>query len=299
MADLLALQFTDADKAREHLEDLRWPDGPVCPHCGVVGDHYRLAGEAHRPGLLKCKDCRKQFSVTVGTVFADSKVPLNKWLLAVNLMCANKKGLSAHSIHRMLGITYKTAWFMCHRIREAMRPRSTAPLGSGGGMVEADETYWGNNGKQRKGARGYKHKIKVLSLVERGGDKRSFVVPHVNGKTLRPILKPQIAARTHLMTDEHGAYYHVGKEFASHQIANHNAGEYASGNVTTNTVESSFSLLKRALIGAWQHVGEHHLQRNVTEADFGWNNRRICDSKRADLLLSRVAGRRLTYRHTS
>ena len=149
-ADLFAPHFQDADKAREYLEALRWPDGPVCPHCGCIGDHYALKGKAHRPGLWKCKDCRKQFSVTVGTVFERSKIPLNKWLMAVHLMCASKKAISSHQIHRMLGVTYKSAWFMTHRIREAMTSGNTGLLGSGGGTVEVDETYWGNNGKQRR-----------------------------------------------------------------------------------------------------------------------------------------------------
>src|SRR6185437_15967549 len=167
-ADLLSPHFQDANKAREYLEALRWPDGAICPHCGCIGDHYALKGTAHRPGLWKCKDCRKQFSVTVGTVFERSKKPL-----------------SSHQIHRMLGITYKSAWFVTHRIREAMKQGHTGLLGSGGGTVEVDETYWGNNGKQRKGARGYQHKMKVVSLVEREGEKRSVVVSAVTGKTLR------------------------------------------------------------------------------------------------------------------
>jgi transposase-like protein len=166
-ADICAAHFQYADKAREYLEALRWPHGPVCPHCGVIGDHYALKGDAHRPGLWKCKDCRKQFSVTVKTVFERSKIPLNKWLLAVHLMCASKKAISSHQIHRMLGVTYKSAWFMTHRIREAMKPDGGGLLGSGGGVVEVDETFWGNRGKQKKGARGFEHKMKVVSLVER------------------------------------------------------------------------------------------------------------------------------------
>lgn len=177
MADISAPHFHDADKAREYLEALRWPNGPVCPHCGTEGGAYGLKGASHRPGLWKCKACRKQFSVTVGTVFERSKIPLNKWLLAVHLMCASKKAMSSHQIHGMLGVTYKSAWFVTHRIREAMKPEDGGLLGTGGGTVEADETYWGNNGKQRKGARGYQHKMKIVSLVERDGIKRSMVVP--------------------------------------------------------------------------------------------------------------------------
>lgn len=295
-ADILAPHFQDADKARQHLEALRWPSGPVCPHCDVIGRHYALKGAAHRPGLWKCKDCRKQFSVTVGTVFERSKVPLNKWLLAVHLICANRKAMSSHQIHRMLGVTYKSAWFMTHRIREAMKPGSTGLMGSGGGVVEADETYWGNNGKQSKGARGYAHKMKVVSLIERDGEKRSIVVPAVAGKTLRAVLEANVSKPAYLMIDEHASYAKIGREFASHGVTRHNRGEYTVGDVHSNTAESSFSLLKRGLIGTFHHVGEQRMQRYVTEFDFRWNSRKICDSERAQSLLRRVGGRRLAYR---
>lgn len=226
MTDLTAPQFTNPDKAREHLERIRWGKEPVCPHCGVVGGHYALEGKAHRPGLWKCKDCRQQFSVTVGTVFESSKIPLNKWLLAVHLMSASKKGVSAHQMHRMLGITYKSAWFMAHRIREAMKTAPTTKLGGGGQPVEADETYWGTaEGATKK--RGYAHKMKVLSLVERNGDKRSYHIANVTAKTLRPILKAQISEKARLMTDEANAYTVVGREFAEHGVVNHVSGEYS------------------------------------------------------------------------
>lgn len=294
-ADLFAPHFQDADKARAYLEALRWPRGPVCPHCGVEGSHYALKGAAHRPGLMKCKDCRKQFSVTVGTVFERSKIPLNKWLLAVHLMCASKKAMSSHQIHRMLGITYKSAWFMTHRIREAMKPGSTGLMGTGGGTVEADETYRGNQDKQPKGARGYQHKMKVVSLVERGGEKRSIVVPTVTGKTLREVLNNNVSKEAHLMTDEHSGYTKVGREYASHGTTAHSRGEYARGEIHSNTVESSFSLLKRGLVGTFHHVGEQHLQRYVTEFDFRWNHRKTTDRERSDKLLTEISGKRLTY----
>jgi transposase-like protein len=299
MADLLASHFTDADKAREYLEALRWPNGPVCPHCGTEGEHYALKGASHRAGLLKCKDCRKQFSVTVGTVFERSKIPLNKWLLAVHLMCASKKAMSSHQIHRMLGVTYKSAWFMTHRIREAMKPGSTGLMGEGGGVVEADETFWGNNGKQPKGARGFAHKMKVVSLVERDGEKRSVVVPNVNAKTLRSVLEANVSKSAHLMTDEHAGYTKVGREFASHGVTRHSRGEYAIGTVHSNTDEASFSLLKRGLVGTFHHVGEQHLQRYVTEFDFRWNYRKISDTERADKLIAGIAGKRLCYRRAN
>jgi transposase-like protein len=295
MADLLAPHFTDADKAREYLEALRWPTGPVCPHCGALSGHYALKGASHRAGLWKCKDCRKQFSVTVGTVFERSKIPLNKWLLAVHLMCASKKAISSHQIHRMLGVTYKSAWFMTHRIREAMKPGSVGLMGEGGGVVEADETFWGNNGKQPKGARGFAHKMKVVSLVERDGTKRSVVVPNVNAKTLRSVLEANVSKSAHLMTDEHAGYTLIGREFASHGVTRHGRGEYVVGNVHSNTAEASFSLLKRGLIGTFHHVGEQHLQRYVTEFDFRWNHRKTADSERAAILLQSIAGKRLTY----
>lgn len=299
-ADLTAPHFTDANKAREYLERLRWGGKPVCPHCGVVGDHYALDGKAHRPGLWKCKDCRQQFSVTVGTVFERSKIPLNKWLLATHLMCASKKGISSHQIHRMLGVTYKTAWFMTHRIREAMGGAPAGKLGRGGKAVEVDETFWGNNKPhgQKKG-RGYAHKMKVLSLVERSGEKRSFHVANVTAKTLRPILKAQIDEKARLMTDEASAYTLVGREFAEHGVVVHSAHEYSRGDVTTNSVESSFALLKRGLYGTFHKVSEAHLQRYATEFDFRWNQRRVTDGERSAALIAQVGGKRLMYRDSS
>jgi transposase-like protein len=298
-ADLTAPHFVDADKAREYLEALRWPHGPVCPHCGVIGDHYALKGSAHRPGLWKCKDCRKQFSVTVKTVFERSKIPLNKWLLAVHLMCASKKAISSHQIHRMLGVTYKSAWFMTHRIREAMKPEGGGLMGPNGGVVEVDETYWGNVGKQKTGARGWDHKMKVVSLVDRHGEKRSFHVPRVNAKTIDVILRRNVHPTAILNTDESNIYNKPGKRFRAHEYVTHAKDEYARGDVTTNTVESSFSLLKRGLVGTFHHVGEQHLQRYVTEFDYRWNNRTklgVDDKQRSDKLLTKVGGKRLTYR---
>lgn len=297
--NLTAPHFTDKNKAREYLEALRWSAGVVCPHCGSVAEHYQLQGKAHRPGLWKCKDCREQFSVMVGTVFERSKIPLNKWLLAVQFMAASKKGMSAHQMHRMLGLTYKTAWFMAHRIREAMKTGGGL-LGSGGGIVEVDETYWGNAGKQPKGARGAAHKMKVISLVERDGQKRSFHVANVNEKTLRPILKAQIDSKAKLMTDESSVYKNMDEHFALHATVNHSKGEYASRTrtmlVSTNTVESSFALLKRGLVGTFHHVSEQHLQRYATEFDFRWNHRKTTDDERAAALLGQVHGKRLTYK---
>jgi transposase-like protein len=300
MSSLNAPHFQNDDKAREYLEKLRWPEGPICPHCGSIGKHYQLEGKAHRPGLWKCVDCRDQFTVTVGTVFERSKIPLSKWLMVVYLLCASKKGMSSHQLHRMLGVTYKTAWFMTHRIREAMKSNPKGLLGSGGGTVEADETFWLNSKRSKKGraykGRGFEHKEKIVSLVERNGQVRSFHVPQVNAANLRPILKANMAADAHLMTDEHNAYFRLGKEFASHSVVKHGKKEYVRGKAHTNTVEGYFSLLKRGLIGTYHHVGARHLQRYVTEFDFRYNNRETTDAERADNALRGITGKRLLYR---
>lgn len=295
-------QYQDETKAREWLETLRWPKGPICPHCGSVSkDHYALNGTAHRPGLWKCKDCREQFSVTVKTVFERSKVKLHIWLQAMHLMCASKKGISSKQLERMLGVTYPTAWFMSHRLREAMNTGFSGPLGSKGGPVESDETYWGNVGKQAKGARGYEHKMKILSLVERNGEKRSFHIANVTAKTVTPILKAQVSKRARLMTDEALVYKHMGEHFKSHETVHHGSGEYARGDVTTNTVESSFAILKRGLYGTFHHVSEAHLQRYATEFDFKWNTREklgFTDTDRTIAALKEIGGKGLTYRRT-
>lgn len=294
--------FQDEDKAREYLEALRWPSGTTCPHCGSIGKHYKLAGKAHRVGVYKCSDCREQFTVTVGTVFEDSKVPLHKWLQACYMMSCSKKGVSSKQLERMLAVSYKTAWFMSHRIREAMTSEGGGLLGSNGSPVEVDETYWGNVGKQRKGARGGDHKMKVLSLVERNGHKRSYHVAAVNAATLRPILKTQIDKKARLMTDDAKVYKTIGKEFSSHESVNHSAKEYARGDVTTNTVESSFAILKRGLYGTFHNVSEQHLQRYVNEFDFRWNHRAklgFTDVQRMNTALKAIAGKRLMYCHTS
>lgn len=290
--------FQDPEAAREYLEAIRWANGVVCPHCGVVDRFYKLTGDAHRPGLYKCQDCREQFSVTVGTVFESSKIKLHIWLQACHLMSASKKGISAKQLERMLGVSYKTAWFMSHRIREAMNIAPKAPLGLTA-PVEADETYWGNKGKQAPGARSFHHQMKIVSLVERNGEKRSFHVASVTGKTLRPIMKGMIDKQARLMTDEAGVYKNIGPEFASHEVVNHSAKEYSRGDATTNTVESSFALLKRGLIGTFHSVSEQHLQRYATEFDFRWNHRvalGVNDVQRTTAVLKGIEGKRLTYR---
>jgi len=310
MCDLTNPIFTDEAKAREHLEAIRWPQGVVCVHCGGTEQIKPLTGKGVRDGLYYCNDCEGQFTVTVGTVFEKSKVPLNKWVLAYHLVCASKKGMSAHQLHRMLGVTYKTAWFMCHRIRESMITEATGPMGEGGGIVEADETYWGNSnrskaGKATKKALGHfngQDKQKIVALVERNGSVRSFHVATVTGRTLKDVLTGNICPTANLMTDDYRGYRAVGRKFASHQSVNHSAGEYARGNAHTNTVEGFFSILKRGLVGTFHHVAPKHLDRYCTEFNFRYNTRTALgytDAQRAELALKGISGKRLTYRRTA
>ena len=259
--------FTDADKARAHLEQTRWPHGPVCPHCGVVNEATEMKGRAHRAGLYQCNACREQFTITVGTVFERSKVPLNKWLLATYLMSSSKKGISAHQIGRTLGVTYKTAWFMCHRIREAMTENSPASMGGEGRTVEADESVIGGKERNKRLSKrnpkniGSVGKQIVFTLVERNGRARSFHVANVTGKTLRPIMVRSVDRKSALMTDDAGQYRPIGKEFASHETVNHARGEYGRGIVHTNTIEGYFSIFKRGMKGVYQHCDKKHLHR--------------------------------------
>jgi len=315
MSELNAPYFQDPERAREYLEFIRWPNGPVCPHCGVVGDAYRIEGKGGakgqkaRPGLLACGSCRKQFSVTVGTLFADSKIPLHKWIQATFLLCSSKKGMSSHQLHRTLGVTYKTAWFMSHRIREAMRELHPPQLGGGGTVVEADETFVGGKRrplhrkpdgtlKQRK-RRAYHDKEKVFSLVERGGKVRSFHIPKVNAETLKPIIREQVKADTRIHTDEGSHYNWVGKEYAEHATVTHSLYEYVRGDVTTNAIENYFSILKRGLTGIYQHCAPRHLKRYVGEFDFRYNQRGVTDQERTQAALKGIEGKRLTYAQPS
>ena len=305
MSALNQAQFKTPEAARHYLEGVRWPNGPICPHCGSISkDHYRLEGEAHRDGLWKCKDCREQFTVTVGTVFEKSKIALNVWLQAVYLLCSSKKGMSSHQLHRILGVTYKTAWFMTHRIREAMKSGMLSPMGGGGKIVEVDETYFGNKSGVKKARPGYNNRDKnaILALVDRKGGVRGFHIPAVTHENLKPILHKHIAQDTHVMTDEATRYWKLGNYFAQHSSVNHSKKEYARGEVTTNTVEGYFSILKRGLIGTYHHVGQNHLQRYVTEFDFRYNHRAALgydDNQRANIVLKEIGGKRLTYRRTN
>lgn len=303
MSVLSKRYFHDEAAAFEHLEAVVWPEGPTCPHCGSVAVPYDL--RKTRIGLRKCRDCRKQFTVRVGTIFESSHVELHKWLQAVHLMTASKKGISAHQLHRILEVTYKTAWFMAHRIREAMRElHPTEPLGGEGKTVEFDETFVGGKEKnkharKRHGIGGGWGKEPVFALVERGGRVRSHHIPTVTGKTLRPILDAQIAADSKTMSDDGGARVYHGR--ASHQSVNHSIGEYVRGDVHTNTVEGYFGILKRGITGTYHHVSPQHLKRYLAEFDFRYNSRSalgIEDEERAGQALSGIIGKRLTYQTT-
>ncbi len=292
--------FHDEAKAFEYLESILWAEGIVCPHCGTVGGRvYELKGKSTRLGLKKCGECRQQFTVKVGTVFEHGRMPLNKMLQAVYLMTASKKGISAHQMHRILEISYKSAWFLMHRIREAMRSGDLAPFGGEGGVVEVDETFIGRKaGSDVK--RGYGHKIPVLSLVHREtGQCRSFVVDSVSRETLLPIVLKNVERETYIMTDEAGQYKgQFRKLFLGHGDVNHTAGEYGRGRVHTNTVEGSFSIFKRGMKGVYQHCAEKHLHRYVAEFEFRYNNRSalgVEDAQRSVAALQNISGKRLTY----
>lgn len=302
MTALNAPHFHDDDKAREYLEAIRWPNGPVCPHCGVVdANHYRLEGEKHRKGLLKCRDCRKQFSVTVGTVFERSKIPLSKWLMAAYLLCSSKKGISSHQLHRTLGVTYKTAWFLTHRIREAMKDYGAGGLmGSGGAVVEADETYIGRKPGTKKGRAGAGHKNMVFSLVERGGNVRSV---HISGPmfdNIKTAFRTSLSPEARLMTDNARMYWKIGPQFsAEHQRVDHSKDEWVRGDAHTNTIEGYFSVFKRGMKGVYQHCTADHLHRYLAEFDFRYNTRTalgVDDTTRARTVLGQIGGKRLTYR---
>jgi transposase-like protein len=314
--NVFELRFQNEDAAREHLEALHWPEGPFCPHCGSVkatrlppqrGRKTKAHPEgAIRSGVVQCNDCRQQYTVTVGTVFESSKVPLHKWLYVNHVLCSSKKGTSAHQIARNIGVSYKTAWFMMHRIREAMKDTHSGPMGGYGETIEADETYVGGKVKNRsnkqrrlgqKQLSPFRDKQPVVSLVERNGRVRSFHVANVTGETLRSILVTNAHRGSWLMTDDHNGYKAVGSEFRGHGVVAHSRGEYGRlGVFHTNTIEGFFSLLKRGIIGTYHHVSEQHLGRYTAEFDFRYNTRKLDDFERADESLLGAVGKRLTYR---
>lgn len=303
--DLTSPIFHDDDAAREHLESLLWPEGPVCPRCGVMGNRItKLQGASTRPGVYKCKDCRKPFTVTVGTVMERSKIPLSKWVLAAQLMSSSKKGMSALQLQRMLGTNYETAWFLFHRLREAAVDLDPGPVGGSNKVVEADETYVGgkehnkHKSKRTPGQQGGKGKLAVFSLVERDGEVRSKHVADVTAKTLRQAIVTQADRKSYLMTDEAAVYAKLGREFSGHGTVNHSAEEYVKtgGFHHTNTVESFFAILKRGVYGSFHNVSEAHLHRYLAEFDFRYNRRDMSDAERAADLLRGAKGKRLMYR---
>jgi transposase-like protein len=297
--DLTDPIFTDENAAREHFEAIRWPHGPVCPHCGAIGESAtKLSGKSHRPGLYQCNACREPFTVKMGSVMESSHISYRKWALAFHLMASSKKGMSAHQLHRMLGVTYKTAWFLAHRIREAMREIDPEALGGEGKFVEADETFVGGKAKNRAYA-APPPKEAVMSLVERGGKVRSFHVPEVTATTLKPIIVDAIAKDSHFRTDESGVYWDVGEQFASHRTVVHSIGEYVRGDAHTQTIEGYFSIFKRGIYGVYHHVSQQHLKRYLGEFDFRYNERialGVTDAQRAAKAIKGAAGKRLTYR---
>jgi len=305
--DLTKPIYHDDDAARAHLEHILWPHGPACPHCGNV-DGKRITlmqGKTTRPGLYKCKECRKPFTVTVGTVMERSKIPLSKWVLAAQIMASSKKGFSALQLQRMIGTNYETAWFLFHRLREAAIAIDGKPLGGPGGVVEVDETYIGGKEKNKHASnrlregRGAVGKAPVVSLIERRGKTRSFHVANVTAKALRPILQKHADAASVLITDESRVYRSLGDEFANHHAVNHSADEYVrlGGYAHVNSAESYFALLKRGIMGNFHSISEAHLHRYLAEFDFRANTRDLSDSERADALLAGAKGRRLLYRN--
>ncbi|HEY1723601.1 MAG TPA: IS1595 family transposase [Magnetospirillaceae bacterium] len=304
MTDLTNPIFHDEDAARAHFEGIRWPHGPTCPHCGVIDEATRVQGKSHRKGMYQCNACREPFTVTVGTVMESSHVSLCKWALAFHLFAASKKGYSAHQLHRTLGVTYKTAWFMAHRIREAMTDTKSGPIGGEGKTIEVDETFLGSKktytpGKgvhKKSGSHGARHT--VLTFIERDGRAKSVRLDALKSHDIELAFIDNANEKSTLMTDEANHYKLIGKDFASHQTVNHSRKEYARGAATTNTVEGFFSIFKRGMKGVYQHCSEQHLHRYLAEFDFRYSNRialEIDDYMRAERAIKGAEGKRLTY----
>jgi transposase-like protein len=313
MSVLSDRHFHDEAAAYKFVEARIWPNGPVCPHCGGVERISKMEGKSTRIGTYKCYQCRKPFTVKIGTIFEASHVPMHHWLQAIFLMASSKKGISSNQLHRTLGCTLKTAWFMSHRIREAMRDGKLGSLGGNGKIVEADETYFGQRADKRttrttgekfikKGRSGPSNKRAVVSLIERGGSVRSFHVASATQENVAALVSINIDRESVLMTDESRLYPTIGATFDAHHTVKHSAGEYVRGNVHTNTIESYFSIFKRGMRGTYQHCAEKHLHRYLAEFDFR-HNRRVAlgvnDVARADRILINVVGKRLTYETTS
>jgi transposase-like protein len=309
---LNAKHLQDEEAAYAWVEARIWPNGPVCPHCGGVERISKMQGKSTRIGAYKCYQCRKPFTVKVGTIFEASHVPMHLWLQAIFLLSSSKKGISSNQLHRTLGCTLKTAWFISHRVREAMRAGGLAPMGGEGDVVEVDETYFGRAKEKRLTRprtspylkKGWKDKgaaRAIVSLVQRGGEVRSFHVENADKRTVADIVIKNIARETRLHTDESRLYTGADAYFASHETVKHSAGEYARDDVNTNSVEGYFSIFKRGMKGNYQHCGERHLHRYLAEFDFRYNNRvarGVNDEARADRALKGVVGKRLTYQTT-
>ena len=299
--DLTNPIFHDEDAARAHLEELRWPNGPVCPHCEEANNVHRLQGKSHRKGLIQCNACLLTFTVTVDSVMERSKIALPKWVLGFHLMAASKKGISSHQLHRMLGITYKSAWFLSMRIREAMGldpETDNGPMGGDGRKVESDETYVGGKARNAKKGKPTPKKHPVVALVDRGGRLKARHVPNVDANNIRSVLAG-VDRKSHLMTDDSLIYYWIGPTFAQHDSVNHSKEEWTRGDAHVNNAESFFALVKRGVYGTWHAVSEKHLQRYVNEAAFRWNNRvklGIDDTERANRAIKGAKGKRLMYR---
>lgn len=297
------------DQSREYFEKIRWPDGPVCPHCGSV-ESKRLQGKVHRAGLYKCSGCSGQFTATVNTIMEDSHLPIRTWLMAFSILCSAKKGISALQLQRQLGLgSYRSAWHLAHRIRHAMaREPLRGLLGAGGGTVETDETWVGGKPRKRAGKRErlgtferkpMPTKTRVVGLVERGGRARAHVVPDLTGPTLKAAVRAHVDPSARLMTDENHAYLGLGSEFAGgHETVNHSAGEYARGDATTNTVEGFFGLFKRGVMGSFHHISEKHMNRYLNEFSFRWDLRKVTDGERTVEAIKASEGKRLMYRQS-
>lgn len=309
MSVLSEAQFHNEEAAYKFVETRIWPNGPVCPHCGCFERVGKMGGKSTRIGTYKCYDCRKPFTVKIGTIFESSHVPLRLWLQAIFLIASSKKGISANQLHRTLGVTLKTAWFMGHRIREAMKSNGLEVFGHKGGAVEVDETFIGHDRtikpKGVKKGRGFHHKNKVLALVDREtGRSRSMVVDDIKASTLAPLVRANVSKNAKLMTDEASFYNMVGREFAAHGVVRHMRDEYVSKDnpeVHTNTIEGFFSIFKRGMKGVYQHCGHHHLNRYLAEFDFRYSHRKalgVNDTERAEKVLTGVVGKRLTYQTT-
>ena len=284
------------NEARKYFEKIRWPEGPVCPHCGGMDKAYRIKGKSTRPGLYKCGHCRKPFTVTVGTVMQGSHISLKQWILAYHLMCSSKKGFSALQLQRNLDLkSYKSAWHLAHRIRLAMKEGYLkTPLK---GTVEVDETYVGGKTREGRRGRGSERKSIVMALVERDGKSVSKPVGRVDGDTLKGEIRNSVDRDARIMTDEWGAYRGIGDEFkGGHHVIKHSSGQYSVNGINTNTAESFFALLKRGVVGTFHHVSREHLSRYCDEFSFRWNHRKVDDGLRTALAIQGGDGKRLLYK---